>query len=223
MNAPTLPWPINATAKGSINSDDFTLHGAGVIRTFGVYDAILNFSRIPRHFHPSAMGTFIVSASCGAGAASRNDGLNFSQMGVQSYQLMRKIDVAGGTITITGTAKYLAQALTLALEIEGKVDLPDDLAGHSVYLKKVSAHSPSCIKAVGEGSLFRLNGSEVPVDVNSRYDLLPDPLPNIIANPEYRYATEDGIVTGNSYHLRIHSIFDGKNVGNALADRCCNL
>lgn len=214
-----FPWPINIKARGIINGTRFNVNGAGVIRTFGVYEAILNFDKIPPHFHPSAIGTFIVSDCCGAGASMRNGGLNMSTMGVEEYDIHRKLDVAGGEINLRGKAFYTPEALVLDIDIDGDANLPDDLISHSIYIKRVYHDGPGIILGVGNGSLFRQDGSEVPVDINTRYLVQPNPLPNPMKDCEYRIATEDGLLFGLSYHLRIHSIFDGGNTMSMLESR----
>ena len=218
-----FPWPINIRAQGSLNGTTFEVNGAGVIRTLGAYEAILNFSAMPPNFHPSALGTFVVSNCCGAGASTRNGGKNMSSMGVEEYEVHRRLEVAGGQIDMRGRAFYKAEALTLDIDIEGDAQLPDDLIGHSVYMKRVYQDGPSTLLGVGNGSLFRSDGTDVPVEINTRYDVQPSPLANPLDGEEYRIATEDGKLSGLSYHLRIHSIFDGANSLSALDGRTCTL
>ncbi|MDO3401920.1 hypothetical protein QWI29_17910 [Mycolicibacterium neoaurum] len=206
-----FPWPINVKSGGTINGTSFRIHGAGVIRTYGVYDAILNFDTMPAHFHPSSIGAFVVSNSCGAGASMRNGGINMSAMGVEEYEVHRVLTLGGGELHLQGQARYTPEALELDIEIEGEAEIPDDVICHSVYSKKVFADGPGTLVGTGEGSLFRADGSDIPVGINTNYKISPNPLPNPLTNAEYRTATESGVLFGTSYHLRIHSIFDGQN------------
>ncbi|MFH6955088.1 hypothetical protein ACHSBP_18480 [Pseudoalteromonas sp. XMcav1-K] len=222
MNNIQFPWPINIKAQGNINNTDIIVNGAGVIRTLGVYESILNFNKIPPKFHPSAIATFIVSNCCGAGASTRNGGKNMTSMGVIEYEVERRLELAGGLINMHGKAYYTNEALVLDIDIEGNIDLPDDLIGHSVYLKKVyPSECKSKAFGVGEGSLFRANGEDVPLTINTKYNLTPSVLPNPLEAPEYRIATEDGVLNGNSYSLRIHSIFDGINTMEGVTQKSC--
>lgn len=223
MPAIKLPWPIQIKSKGRVNGLDFTINGTGVIRTFGVYDAILNFNRLPRGFHPAALGPIVVSNCCGAGASTRNGGLNMSTMGVEEYDVHRKLDIGDGKIEMKGKALYTPEALILDIDIDGDVELPADLTGHSIYVKKVYPSSDGEILGVGTASLFRSDGTEVGVAINTRYRVNPSPLPRPLKNPEYRIATADAELYGLSCSIRIHSIFDGINTMSQLEPLNCKL
>lgn len=219
----TFPWNIDISVKGNINGAPFTVKGAGVIRTYGVYDAILNFDRMPPHFHPSAIASFSVSNCCGAGASMRNGGLNMSAMGVEEYEVHRRLRLLGGEINFKGQARYTPDALVLDIAVDGDAQLPDDLIAHSTYFKRVYQTSPDVILGVGEGSLYRADGSDLPIQIDTRYKVKPAPLPNPMKVVEYRVATEDGVLFGRSYSLRIHSVFDGANTGAKLDSLACTI
>ena len=213
-----FPWPITVKAQGVINGEELRVSGAGVVRTLGVYDAILNFDRIPSNFHPSAIASAVVSNCCGAGASARNGGKNMTSMGVQRYAVHRILGFENGNVTMRGRALYSAEALILDIDVEGTVEMPDDLIGHSIYQKKVSpSECQTKVFGVGEGSVFRSNGGELPFTINTVYEIEPSPLPNPLTQDEFRIATEDGVLNGRSYALRIHSIFDGLNTMNKVA------
>ncbi|MCX2829737.1 hypothetical protein RGU76_28910 [Bacillus pseudomycoides] len=214
-NSPNCPWAINAKAEGEINGVNFKMNASGYIRTNGVYEANLNFDKLPPKFHPSAISSFIVSICCGAGASMRNNGVNMSTMGIKSYTVNRKLRLLGSTIIIEGTAELTLEALVLNVKVKGNVELPDDLSGHSIYLKRIEPiDGKSKIIGVGEGSLFRTNGEEISVQIDTEYTNISPPLSNLkraITKPEFRIATEDGELYGLTYRTRIHSIFDGIN------------
>lgn len=218
-----FPWPINIKASGRVNGTDFNINGAGVIRTFGVYDAILNFDRLPVGFDATTLAPLVVSNCCGAGASMRNGGLNMSTMGVEEYKVHRKLDIGDGRVDMKGKALYTHEALILDIKIEGDVSLPDDLSGHSVYVKKVYPSGEGEMLGVGTASLFRFNGDEVKVGINTRYQVKPSPLPHPLIAPEYRLATADAERYGLSCHVRIHSIFDGINSMNSVESMTCSI
>jgi len=116
-----------------------------------------------------------------------------------------------GKINLAGKALYAAEALGLEVDINGQVTLPDDLCGHSVYITRVEPDGSGRTKSIGEGSLFRASGNELKVKIKSSQVLHPTPLPHPIRATEFRIATEDGELHGNSYRLTIHSIFDAHN------------
>ncbi|WP_305928048.1 hypothetical protein [Bacillus mycoides] len=214
-SSPNYPWAINAKAEGEINGVRFTMNATGFIRTYGVYEATLNFDKLPPKFHPCAISSFIVSACCGAGASMRNKGVNMTTMGIESYKVVRKLRILDSVITIEGTANFTPEALVLNVKVKGDVDLPDDLSGHSIYLKRVEPiGNNSGLIGIGEGSLFRTNGEEISLQIDTEYVNIYPELRNLkyaITKPEFRIATEDGELYGLTYRTRIHSIFDGIN------------
>jgi hypothetical protein len=133
-------------------------------------------------------------------------------MGVESYKVERILTIEDGQIKMEGKARYTPEALLLDIKIHGDVNLPDDLIGHSVYMKRVEPGiEDGQLIGIGEGSLFRSSGKDIPVKIETKYIVSPSPLPNPLTRTEFRIATEDGELRGLSYKLRIHSIFDGVN------------
>jgi hypothetical protein len=206
-----LPWPINIQGSGNVNGEKFSLTGTGVIVSFGVYKASLNFSSIPDGFHPSAIATFVVSTCCDAGASARNGGRNMRLRGATSYESHRELSFSEGKLILNGKAIYSDQALSLIVELTGQVNLPEDLIGHSVYVLSVRPQNDRSLKAIGSGSLFRRSGEEIKVQIEARQTITPNPLPDPILNNEFRIATESGELHGNSYSLTLHSVFDTAN------------
>jgi hypothetical protein len=195
------------------NSDTLDFQGAGVIRCPGVYDAIINFSSIPKGFHPAAIGTFIVTTCCGYGASTRHGAKNFSDIGAIQYNVERDLMIKDGTeaeIHMIGIAKFNDNALDLDINFVGKkLSLPENLAGHSVYFKIIKPIGDGQLRGRGEGSLFRTDGTDIPVKIRSSYHIEYGESPKPIKEKQYRVATEDGVLNGTSYTLRVHSIFDG--------------
>jgi hypothetical protein len=213
-----FPWPLNVSARGTVNGTEFSISGAGVIRCVGVYHAILNFSRIPPRFHPSAISMFVISTCCEAGASARNGAKNMRVRGAKLYRAQRELTFDQGKITLEGTARYTDEALLLDVEVQGKVDLPDDLCGHSVYFQRVSPASDGTLTARGDGSLYRKSGEEIRISISARQRFEPA-LSDPLTKSEFRVATEDGVLEGRSYRTTIHSIFDGANSMSLLGDK----
>lgn len=213
------PWAINIRAQGLINGTELTANGTGVIRKPGVYQAGLNFTAIPKAFHPSAIGTFVISVCCEAQASSRNGSSNLVSMGVENYTCRRIITIGDEQLLMSGEALYKEEVLDLSVSVSGDINLPDDLCGHSAYVAyREPAGGGSTIRSVGEGSLFRASGEEIPVRVDSEYSLEPDPLPNPLRGRDYRIVTEDGELIGLTYMCKIHSISDGANTLRSVDD-----
>jgi hypothetical protein len=131
--------------------------------------------------------------------------------GARSYESVRELTFDNGKLTVEGKATYSEHALSLDVHISGKISLPDDLIGHSVYILSVRPQGDNTLQAVGEGSLFRRSGEEVKVKIRSKQTILPMPLPDPIEKNEFRIATESGDMYGLSYRLTIHSVFDTAN------------
>src|SRR5262245_34961410 len=220
----TLPWAIRTSAMCIINGTRFAIEGTGRIPTHGVYDADLDFEKIPSQFHPSALASFLISACCGAGASMRNGGVNMSTMGAEEYAVRRRLRFStGGKIDMSGTARFTPAALVLDVEVNGDVRLPDDVSPHCMYIKRVEpVPGTDHLIGVGEGSLFRRDGAEISLLVDTKYTLISpkaSELARPLAGPEFRILSEDGELDGTRYHSRIHSIFDGINSMQNVATR----
>jgi len=100
--------------------------------------------------------------------------------GTESYEARRELMFGDDKIVLVGKATYGADALELEVDISGKISLPDDLCGHSVYLTRVGPAKGGGTRTVGEGSLFRHSGEELKVRIASKQTLKPDPLPHPI-------------------------------------------
>ncbi len=83
------PRPFSISLSGTVNDVPVTIEGNGVIRSYGVYEGVLNFDALPPDFHPTAISPFVVSICCHAYAGMRNGGLNIMAMGATGYSTRR--------------------------------------------------------------------------------------------------------------------------------------
>lgn len=205
--------PFSIFVEGTLNGIPLTVTGNGVIPRRGVYEAVLNFSVLPPAFHPSAISAYVVSICCYNIAEMRNGGLNISAMGAKGYSTRRVLKFGKSEqIVIEGDVSLEDIGFTFKGKISGEAKLPQDLAGNSMYIKRIDP-SDGGIKLIGtgEGSLFRSNGPEVPVRIETVHTLRPKPLPNPLTFTQFRIVTESGDLIGRTYRTRIHSVVDGVN------------
>lgn len=205
------PYPINLDIDGELNGVEFNIRGAGKIRTPGVYEATLNFSRIPPNIHPGVLVTYAISCSCITAASTRNGAKNMKQMGAKRYDAERIISRGEEEIVIEGVSEAREECLALDLEVSGSMDVPQDLSGHSAYYVRLEPTEDNRLVGAGEATLYRESGENYDVDLESEYDMEPDPVPNPITEPMYRIVTEEGELSGNTYESRIHSMLDSSN------------
>jgi hypothetical protein len=208
------PRPFFIRVHGTLNDSPIEIEGTGVVHRQGLYDATLNFSRIPEHFHPSAVATYIVSICCNQVAAMRNDGLNIQAMGAEGYETKRVLTFQPdlGQVTIQGNVSDTERGTVFEGTIEGQANLPDDLTGSSVYVKRIEPHEDGArLLSIGEGSLFRDRHQEVTVKIESEHRLRPTPLANPLTQIQYRMVSEAGHLIGRTYHTRVHAIVDTKD------------
>ncbi len=205
--------PFSIFVEGTLNGTSLTVTGNGGIPRRGVYEAVLNFSVLPPAFHPSAISTYLVSICCYANGEMRNGGLNILAMGAKGYSTRRVLKFGKNEqIVIEGDVSLEDIGFTFKGSISGEVKLPQDLAGNSIYIKRIDP-SDGGIKLIGtgEGSLFRSKGPEVPVRIETVHTLRPKPLPNPLTSTQFRIVTESGDLIGRTYRTRVHSILDGAN------------
>lgn len=206
------PLSFNIMVKGNINNTPIIIEGNGVVSRIGVYQATLNFNTIPKNFHPSAIATYLLSICCYYVGAMRNRGLNISSMGAKSYSTKRVLSFKTGKITINGKIEEKNEIVKFTGSINGKVKLPNDLAGNSMYIKRIDSKERGAkLIGKGEGSLFRINGQEVPMKIHTIHTLSPKRLKNPLRKTQFRIVTENGELIGKTYKATVCSILDGSN------------
>lgn len=204
--------PFKIAIKGTVNNTPLTIEGSGVVPCQGVYEGVLNFSTIPQHFHPSAIATYVMSICCYMHASMRNGGLNINAMGGKGYSTHRVLRFGNDKIVIKGTVMPDANGVTFKGTINGKAKLPSDLSGNSIYIKRIdSTNKGLTLIGKGEGSLFRTNGGEVKVGIETVHNITNKALRNPLKSTQFRIVTESGILNGRSYSARVHSVLDGAN------------
>ncbi len=206
--------PFIVDLKGNVNNSDMLIQGTGVVKKIGHYEALLNFSHLPKGFHPAAISTYTISICCYAAAAMRNGGLNIVSMGATGYNTVRKLDFEnGGQITISGEVSIDHNNFTFSGSIEGQAELPDDLAGNSIYIKRIIPVKEHMLHGVGEGTLFRQNGRGVKVTIDTTHTLKfqGERLPNPLKGEQFRIVSESGTLTNRTYKTNAYSILDGAN------------
>jgi hypothetical protein len=210
------PIPFEITVDGAINGTNVFIRGVGNIPQRGVYRAVLNFSELPAGFHPSAIATYVVSICCGYEGAMRNGGLNFRAMGATGYTTRRVLSFEhSGQIVIEGDVSLGSHEASFKASIHGEARLPDDLAGNSIYIKRIEPLAPTRLLGIGSGSLFANCSTCAPVTIETLHELRPTTLPNPLRQTQFRVVTESGVLTGQSYSTQVHSIMDGANSMNA--------
>ena len=205
------PKPFRIALSGKVNGDQISVHGVGTIPRLGQYDAMLNFSSLPQDFHPSAIATYTVSICCVYNAAMRNRALNIAAMGAEGYSTRRVLPFGKEQILIEGDIHPLGGGFEFEGKISGEAKLPRDLAQNSIYIKRISPESGNRLIGVGEGSLFRINGREFPVRIDTVHTLRPKELANRLKKPEIHIVTESKQLIGLTYKTQIHSVVDGQN------------
>ncbi len=206
------PAPFQILLKGQLNNTPLTIEGSGVVSRLGVYEAVLNFSAMPPHFHPCAVAAYTLSICCYSAAAMRNNGLNIRSMGAKDYATRRTLTFKNGRIVIDGNLVWKGGGFVFSGSINGKVKLPPDLAGNSCYMKKIDPTKEGTrLIGTGEGSLFRTNGREVPLRINTIHNLRPKRLSNPLKITQFRIVTESGELIGLTYRSVVHSVLDGNN------------
>jgi hypothetical protein len=204
--------PFTVNLKGNVNDSDISIQGTGIVKKIGHYEALLNFSHLPKGFHPAAISTYTISICCYGAAAMRNGGLNIVSMGANGYKTVRKLFFEnGGLITISGDVTIDRNNFTFAGSIEGQADLPDDLAGNSIYIKRIVPVKEHELHGVGEGSLFRQNGREIKVKIDTTHLLKyhGERLSNPLKNEQFRIVSESGTLLNRTYKTNAYSILDG--------------
>jgi hypothetical protein len=212
------PLSFNIMVKGNVNNTPLVIEGNGVVSKIGVYEATLNFNALPPNFHPSAIATYLLSICCYYVGAMRNRGINISSMGANSYSTKRILTFKNGKITIKGNIDKKDESVKFTGSINGKVKLPNDLAGNSIYIKRIDPKERGIkLIGIGEGSLFRINGQEIPMKIHTIHNLKTKRLRNPLRNTQFRIVTENGELIGKTYRAIVCSILDGNNtMGNVL-------
>lgn len=172
--------PISARilVKGTLNDTPVVIEGTATVPCLGLYEADLTFSTIPPNFHPGAISTYIVSICCFAYASMRNGGLSISAMGGKGYTTRRILKFGEDEIIIEGDVSLEDTGVLFRGSISGTANLPENLTGNSIYMKKMEPVRNGEIKGIGQGSLFMSDGNEIQVRMETRHQIRPTDLPN---------------------------------------------
>jgi hypothetical protein len=218
---PGEPIPFSIDVSGTVNDESVDITGAGVVPVTGVYEATLNFSRIPQGFHPSAISIAHVSICCATKAASRNGAKNIAEMGASGYDTDRTVSLPGeydGEVDIWGEVSSDGSSFGFEGEIDGEMALPDDVGGNSMYFQRfVPFEDGTVLTGTAMGSLFRSTGEEVKLRLDEEHSLQGD-LSDPLTEPEFRVVTESGHLEGRTYRTVVHSIVDDENAMAKLVD-----
>jgi hypothetical protein len=214
--------PFHLLVKGKINGTPLTIIGNGSVPETGVYKGELKFSALPKNFHPCAVATYIISICCYRHAAMRNGGLNILSMGATGYFTRRELTFGGKKderIVIEGNLSGdPRKGLNFTATINGQAKLPADLAGNSIYIKRIDPEEGGRkLVGRGEGSLFRKGGLEFPVKIKTVHNLKGPSLKRPLLKTQFRIVTESGELIGKTYKTIVHSILDGENTMARLA------
>ena len=201
-----LPFVLNVASR--VNGEAFAIRGKGTVDPIGTYSARLRFSKLPRNFHPVLVTSYTVSICCIAEAAQRNGGLNFRSLLGRSalYEAIRQLVVGDGiALEIAGTVAEKRGLIEFQGTLEGKSRVPADILPMAFYRERLRSAGGGRVIGQGEGSLFRANGTDLRVAMETSYVFKTKAR---MPYEQMRTVTDSGALKGLEYSVVLHSVVE---------------